>query len=76
MTYAKGDITISVFLNPVFGKRPELMIGESNKLLKVASFGSEEKAKLFMQWIEYFMFGTEPQPSWEMMSNQKEEETS
>ncbi len=42
-------------MNPLLGKvKPELYIGEGNELLKVASFGSVEKAKKFEEWLRYF----------------------
>lgn len=55
MTYSKGHKMISIEMRPLFGKtRPELYIGEGNQLLKVASFGSVEKAEKFEEWLEYF----------------------
>lgn len=54
MVYSKGDKMISIENNSIFGKRPGLYIGECNKLLKVASFGSEEKADKFEEYLRYF----------------------
>lgn len=55
MTYSKGHKMISIEMRPLFGKvRPELYIGEGNQLLKVATFGSEEKAEKFEEWLQYF----------------------
>ena len=54
VTYSMGDKTITVEMNPSFGKRPELYIGEGNQWVKVASFGSEEKAKKFEEQLRYF----------------------
>jgi len=56
MTYSKGHRMIAVERSGVFnpGKRPALYIGEGNKLLRVGVFGSEEKAELFEEFLEYF----------------------
>lgn len=55
MTYSKGNRMISVEKRPLFGKvKPELYIGEGNQLLKVACFGSIEKAEKFEEWLRYF----------------------
>ena len=55
MTYSKGGRMISIEKQPLFGKvKPELYIGEGNQLLKVASFGSGEKAEKFEEWLQYF----------------------
>lgn len=55
MTYSKGNRMISVEKRPLFGKvKPELYIGEGNQLLKVACFGSIEKAEKFEEWLQYF----------------------
>lgn len=42
-------------------KRPGLYLIYDNKMLKVASFGSEEKAKIFEEWLGYMLTG-EHQP--------------
>jgi len=55
MTYSKGQKMISIERKPLFGKvKPELYIGEGNELLKVACFGSVEKAEKFEEWLQYF----------------------
>ena len=55
MTYSKGHKMISIEKQPLFGKvKPELLIGEGNQLLKVACFGSVEKAEKFEEWLQYF----------------------
>lgn len=55
MTYSKGGRMISIEKQPLFGKvKPELYIGEGNQLLKVASFGSVEKAEKFEEWLQCF----------------------
>ena len=57
MTYKRGQISISVEQIDGFGKRPSLWLGTDipNQMVKVASFGSEEKAKLFCKWFEYLI---------------------
>ena len=58
MKYTKGDVNIAIQQIDGFGNNPGLWIGTNNpnQSVKVASFGSEEKAKLFCKWLEY-MFG-------------------
>lgn len=59
MTYSKGNKIISIEKKPLVGKvKPELIIGEGNQLLKVACFGSVEKAEKFEEWLQYF-FGNQ-----------------
>ena len=55
MTYGLGDVSISVEKIDGFGKNPGLWIGTSNpnQMVKVASFGSEDKAEQFCRWFEY-----------------------
>ena len=57
MTYKRGQVSISVHQLDGFGKRPALWIGteEPNQMVKVASFGSEDKANLFCKWLEYLL---------------------
>ena len=55
MTYSKGHKMISIEYQPLFGKvRPELYVGEGTQAIKVACFGSVEKAKKFEEWLRYF----------------------
>ena len=55
MTYSKGHKMISIEKKPLLGKvKPELYIGEGNQLLKVACFGSVEKAEKFEEFLQYF----------------------
>lgn len=54
--YSKGNKAISVEKIEGFGKNPGLWVVEGNEHLKVASFGSEEKAKIFQDTLE-FLFG-------------------
>lgn len=58
MTYKRGHVSISVEQIDGFGKKPGLWIGTDypNQMEKVASFGSEDKARLFCKWLDY-MFG-------------------
>lgn len=57
MKYKRGGVSISVYQLDGFGKSPALWIGtdEPNQMVKVASFGSEDKAKLFCKWLEYLL---------------------
>lgn len=57
MTYKKGDVTISVYQLDGFGKNPSLWIGteDPNQSVKVASFGSKDKADQFCKWLEYML---------------------
>ena len=57
MTYKRGDVLISVGQVDGFGKNPSLWIGteSTNERVKVASFGSYEKAKLFTKWLDYIV---------------------
>lgn len=58
MTYSKGGRMISITHQDLFGgKRPGLYIGTGNELLKVATFGSKEKADKFEEFLEFF-FGS------------------
>ena len=54
MTYKRGNVKISVYQLDGFGKNPSLWIGteNSNTVIKVASFSSEDKANQFCKWIE------------------------
>lgn len=58
MRYQRGNVFISVEKVDGFGKNHGLWIGtdNQNQAVKVASFGNEEKARLFCKWIDY-MFG-------------------
>ena len=57
MTYKRGQVSISVQQLDGFGKNPSLWIGTENpnQLVKVASFGSEDKANQFCKWLEYML---------------------
>lgn len=66
MTFSKGTVIISVEQIDGFGKNPGLWIGKKseagNWLSKVASFGNEQRAQDFCDWLLY-MFGlTDQEP--------------
>lgn len=55
MVYSKDHKMIAVEYKPLFGnKRPVLVVGEGYQMVKVASFGSVEKAEMFEEWLRYF----------------------
>lgn len=54
MCFSKGRKMIWIEQWSVHEKRPGLYIGEGTQLLKVASFGSEEKARLFIEMLKEF----------------------
>ena len=58
MTYKRGNASISVHQLDGFGKNPSLWIGtdEPNQMVKVASFGSKDKADTFCKWLEYLLW--------------------
>ena len=57
MTYKRGHVGISVDQLDRFGKNPSLRIctDESNQMVKVASFGSFDKAFAFCKCLEYLL---------------------
>lgn len=57
MTYKRGGVSISVYQLDGFGKNPALWVGtdEPNQRVKVASFGSMDKAFAFCKWFEYLL---------------------
>ena len=55
MTYKRGNVSISVEQVDGFGKKPGLWIGADNQMVKVASFGSIDKAFTFCKWLEYLL---------------------
>lgn len=58
MVYKCGEYEISVEQIDGFGKNPGLWIKtEPNTLVKVASFGSKEKADTFEQYLTEFLIG-------------------
>lgn len=61
MMYSIGSVMITVEQIDGFGKKPGLWIGDRSELLKVASFGSVDKAVMFCKWLDYFLGkGEEP----------------
>lgn len=57
MTFKRGRFSISVYQLDGFGKNPSLWIGadEPNQMVKVASFGSKDKADTFCKWLKYIL---------------------
>ena len=57
MLYKKADVKIGVDWIDGFGKNPGLWIGTDNpnQMVKVASFGSQEKADLFEKWLAFML---------------------
>ena len=53
MIYKRGDFGVSVSQVDGFGKRPSLWVHNKNCMIKVASFGSEEKAKMFLEYLDW-----------------------
>lgn len=66
MTYKRGQVTISVYQLDGFGKKPALWIGTENpnQAVKVASFGSDDKANLFCKWLSYLMGFSDDEVKW------------
>ena len=56
MTFRKGEYGIVIEQVEGFGKRPGLWVLKGNTQMKMASFGSEEKAKEFEKYLKYFFF--------------------
>lgn len=63
MVYKRGDYAISVEQIDGFGKNPGLWIHKGNEAIKMASFGSVEKAERFMKYLDYLLLinGKEPE---------------
>ena len=55
MRVGKGKCHIAVEQIDGFGKYPSLWIGRNNVQVKVASFGNNEKAEAFWEWIKYMI---------------------
>ena len=70
MRYERGNVVISVEKIDGFGKYPGLYVGTNspNTVWKVASFGSDDKAKTFCKWFEY-MIGLRKDEPKEMTEN-------
>ena len=62
MIYKRGDFGICVSQVDGFGKRPSLWVNNKNSMMKVASFGSDEKAKLFMKYLDWLVLANAEQP--------------
>ena len=74
MTYGKGNYKISIEQIDGFGKNPGLWIHKGNEAFKMASFGSFEKAELFCEFMEYFLFNT-PIPEIKHDGNELQKQT-
>lgn len=55
MIYKRGNFGVSVSQVDGFGKNPSLWVHNRNSMIKVASFASEEKAKMFMQYLDWLV---------------------
>lgn len=57
MKYQRGSVYISINQIDGFGKNPGLYIGteDPNQAVKVASFGSHDKAQQFCKWLDYLL---------------------
>lgn len=64
MRYERGNAVISVEKVDGLGKYPGLYVGTNspNAVWKVASFGSDDKAKTFIKWFEYMIGLTKDAP--------------
>lgn len=66
MTFSKGTVIISVEQIEGFGKNPGLWIGKiseaENWLSKVSSFGNEQRAQDFCDWLQYIFGLTDQEP--------------
>lgn len=57
VTLERGEKSISVEQVNGFGKKPGLWVGNGNELVKVASFGSAEKAEMFCKHLREMLSG-------------------
>ena len=55
MIYKRGDFGISVSQVESFGKNPSLWVHNKNTMIKVASFGNEEKARMFTDYLDWLV---------------------
>lgn len=62
MIYKRWNFGISVSQVDGFGKKPSLWLHNKNNMIKVASFGSEERAKMFIQYLEWLVLANEMPP--------------
>lgn len=65
--YERGNVIISVETIDGFGKNPGLWVGtkDPNQLVKVASFGSNDKAEIFCKWLDYMLGIDKKAVKWE-----------
>ena len=62
MIYKRGDYGISVEQISGFGKNPGLWIHHGNMAVKMASFGSAEKADKFIKYLDWLVFNNSKEP--------------
>ena len=55
MTISKGDYSICITRFEQLEKRQSLYVMYKNRMLKVGSFSSEEKAEIFCDWLAYMV---------------------
>ena len=68
MEIKRGDVSISVEQIDGFGKNPGLWIGteKPNMRVKVASFGSKDKADQFWKWLKWIVgLGEREEVKWD-----------
>lgn len=55
--YERGNVIISVETIDGFGKNLGLWVDtkDPNQFVKVASFGSNDKAEIFCKWLDYML---------------------
>jgi hypothetical protein len=62
--YKKDDFIIAVEKIAGFGQHKGLWIGKGNEIIKVASFGNDDKAEMFMRYLDYYL-GVTDEITWE-----------
>ena len=62
MIYKRGDFGVSVSQVNGFGKNPSLWVHNKNAMIKVASFGNDEKAKMFREYLEWLILANAEPP--------------
>lgn len=67
MILDRNNAIISVEKEDGFGKNPGLWIGtkDPNQCVKVASFGSDDKAKQFEKWLKYIIGFSSEEVKWD-----------
>ena len=62
MIYKRGEYGISVEQINGFGKNPGLWIHKGNSAIKMASFGSKEKAEEFIRYLDWLVLINAKEP--------------